>query len=107
MKEFPTLGEMTAQIEHAEMIFDLKTSKTYDEKIIAAAAADYNRVLEKAAHAIVKDLGEANASTYLEAWKPKTAVDTWFGPAPGDFIRHVLKNGTIQRDLLPDQTTIH
>ena len=106
MTKFPTLEAMIAEVEHAELMFDMKTSKTYDDKVVAAAAAAYNQVLEKAAHAIVKDLGETDAKKFLEEWKPKYAVDTWFGPGPGDFIRHVLKSGSIHHGLLPDQTAL-
>jgi len=107
MTNFPSLDNLIGEVEHAEAIFDLKTAKTYDDKVVAAAAADFNRVLEKAANAIVKDIGDAHAETYLDAWRPKYPVDTWFGPHPVKFLRHVLATGSIHYDLLPDQMTVH
>ena len=45
------------EIEEAEMRFTRKTSKTYDDAVIAAATAEYNAVLERSARAMLEDLG--------------------------------------------------
>lgn len=106
--DFPRLRALTSTIDEAEARYSMKTSKTYDHAKIAAAAADFNAVLEQAARAIAEDLGnDATARAYLEEWRPTSSTDTWFGPDPGKFLRHVLETGKVHRGLLPDQSAIH
>ena len=53
-------------------------------------------------------IGDAQlAKTYIEHWKPKSAVDTRLGPHPMPFIEHLLTAGELHLGLLPDQSVIH
>jgi len=99
---------MNTEIEESEAMFTMKTARTYDHTKIVPAVAAFNRVLERAARAIIADLGETpDALKYLEEWKPATPTDTWFGPHPGKFIQHLLQTGQLHRGPLPDQSALH
>ncbi len=86
---------MLGEIEQAEAIYELKTARIYDEKVIAAATGEFNGVLKKAADAIVQDLNDGNADKFLDEWRPRSPTDTWFGPQPGRFIHHLLSSGSV------------
>lgn len=94
MKEYPALEMMVSELDSADTLFQIKTAKTYDEIVIAKAAEVYNVVLERAAQAIVQELQDgALAKKYFDLWRPKSAVDTWFGQEP-------------LNELLPVQLTV-
>ncbi|MCB2107479.1 MAG: hypothetical protein KDE14_07250 [Rhodobacteraceae bacterium] len=104
---FPSLVALLTQIEEAEEMFQIKTANTYDEAKIAAAAKTFNAILEKAAQALVVDMGDTpEARKYFDDWKPRTATDTWFGPQPGKFVRHAIETGKVHRGFLPDQSAV-
>lgn len=108
MTNFPTLQAMFAEIESAGSIFEAKASQTYNDEKIAAAVIPFNAVLERAAAAILKDMGDPpDADTYIKEWKPRGRMDTWFGPEPVDFLRHLLAEGKLhRRGALPDESAL-
>ena len=108
MTAFKALGQMLPEIEEAEMRFTRKTSKTYDDAVIAAATAEYNAVLERSARAMLEDLGHPDDEDMLMAnWKPTPLCDTWFSTEPADFLRHAVQTGLFHRAALPDSSMMH
>jgi hypothetical protein len=108
MTNFPSLQKLIPEIDHAESIFELKTADTYDEEKIFAALIPFNAVLEQAAAAMLSDLGNPeDASQFMAEWKPRTRLDTWFGPDPANFLRHVMSEGKIhRRGAMPDESAL-
>ena len=107
MIDFPSLQELFPEIERAEFTLEMKTANTYDEVKILAAVIVFNAVLKRAASAILKDLGDPPDAKLLEEWKPLTRMDTWFGPEPANFLRHVLTEGKIhRRGAMPDESAL-
>jgi hypothetical protein len=108
MTDFPKLQAMLPEIEAAEALFDMRTSRTYDEAKIATATAALNQVLARAAAAMVEDLGkESMAASHQDEWRPKRPGDTWFGLEPVKFLRRVVRDGLVARPGLPDETGLH
>ncbi len=108
MPDLKSLGKMLSAIEDAELRFTRKTAHTFDDATIAAATKEYNVVLERAAHAILEDLGHPDDEELLMLkWRPTPLCDTWFGPEPANFLRHAVQTGMIQRDEYPDSSALH
>ncbi|TAL02897.1 MAG: hypothetical protein EPO08_05745 [Rhodospirillaceae bacterium] len=105
MTDFTHLQAMLPAIEAAEMKFDTRTRDAYDDATTIAATADFNKVLEQAALAIHSDLENRTlADQYVKDWRPKSEMDTWFGPEPVKFILHILRDGAVHRQGLPDES---
>src|SRR4051812_37229741 len=98
---------MTA-VEDAQLAYDIRTNGVIDDAKMAAETAKFNQTLVRAVSAIEADINNAALlGPYLEEWRPKTETDTWFGPDPATYLRHVLQNRSLHRMGLPDVATLH
>jgi hypothetical protein len=97
MAEFKALSGLLQELEEAELRYERKTER-FDDAAIAAATAEFNVFLERAAKAVLADLGNpADGEDLLAAWRPAAPGDTWFGAEPGRFLRHILETGIVRR----------
>ena len=107
MAQFPKLEAPLSDIERAESMFSTVLEHTYDDEKIANATAAYNRVLEQAAEAIKADLDNPTlADEYLAEWRPKSRMDTWFGPEPLKYLQHILEEGALHQLGMPDKSSL-
>ncbi len=64
--------------------------------------------LRTEAAAVLSDLGDPSVVPhFMDDWRPRARLDTWFGPDPPHFLRHVLAEGKIhRRGVMPDEIAL-
>jgi hypothetical protein len=108
MTDFPNLELIITAVESAQIAFNIRTNGVVDDAKTVAETAKFNQTLVQALSAIKADLNNAALiGPYLEEWRPKTEIDTWFGPDPATYLRHVLQNRSLHRMGLPDVAELH